>query len=842
MQSLDSPALKAYDPAAVESAWYAWWEKQNFFAPEYTADGKVKKAGKFVVVLPPPNVTGQLHIGHALTVAIQDTLIRWQRMLGKTVLYLPGFDHAGISTQNVVEKKLWATEKKTRHDFSREEFLKLVWAWKDEFSIKINTQLRRLGGSLDWSRVAFTMNDDVSKAVTENFVKLYEDGVIYRANRLVNWCVQLSTTLSNLEVVQTELKGRTLLNVPGYPENERIEFGVLTSFAYPVVGSDEKIVVATTRPETMLGDTAVAVHPDDKRYSHLVGKMLQHPFVDRQFPVIADTEVEMDFGTGAVKITPAHDLADYEKGKRHNLPFINLLNDDGTFNENAGQWQGVKRFTARRQIIEALKERGLYVGQTDNPMILPTCEKSKDIIEPIMKPQWWVRQKEMAHDAINAVKDGRIVIRPSVCEGDYFRWLENIQDWCISRQLWWGHRVPAYFVRLEDGTSRAEEPTHWVVARDLEEAQAKANKLFSGQKFTLEQDEDVLDTWFSSGLWPFSTLGWPNTDSKDFKDFYPTSLLETGWDILFFWVARMVMLGLKHTGDVPFTEVFCHALVRDAHGRKMSKSLGNVIDPIDVINGISLDALHEKLMTGNLDPKEIKRAKASQKEDFPKGIPQCGTDALRFGLCAYTTGGRDLNLDILRIEGYRKFCNKIYQATKFALLRLGDDYKPLPTECKTGNESLVENWIIHKMNNCAKNINAHLEARNFLEATNDIYQFWLTELCDVYIENSKVYILEGTPEERLSNQHTLYLCLDSALRMISPFMPFITEELWQRLPKRESVNVETIIRAEYPLYRKDFDDEESFENYNVVLDIIKVTRSTMSSNDVRANGRGKSIP
>ena len=558
-------------------------------------------------------------------------------MLGKTVLYVPGFDHAGISTQSVVEKKLWQVEGKTRHDYTREEFLEKVWLWKEEFSGKINAQLRRLGGSFDWTRVAFTMNDDLTRAVNENFVRLFEDGVIYRANRLVNWCCQLSTTLSNLEVDQLELKGRTLLHVPGYPENERVEFGVLTSFAYEIIGSDERIVVATTRPETMLGDTAVAVHPDDVRYQHLHGKLIQHPFIDRKLPIIADTEVDMTFGTGAVKITPAHDQADYLKGKRHNLPFINLLNDDGTYNENAGEWNGVKRFHVRRAIVQRLKDDGLFVEVVDNPMSIPQCAKSKDVIEPVMKPQWWVRQAEMAQAATAAVREGRILIRPRVSEQDFYRWMTDIQDWCISRQLWWGHRCPVYRVLFEG--KEIEDEEIWIAGRTLEEAEQKAGEKFKGQKYRLQQDEDVLDTWFSSALWPFSTLGWPD-QTEDMRNFYPTSLLETGWDILFFWVARMVMLGLKLTDNIPFTEVFCHALIRDAHGRKMSKTLGNVIDPIDVVEGISLEGLQNKLLGGNLDPREVEKAKSAQKQDFPNGIPQCGSDALRFALCAYTTGGQ----------------------------------------------------------------------------------------------------------------------------------------------------------------------------------------------------------
>ncbi|GME83736.1 unnamed protein product [Ambrosiozyma monospora] len=607
-------------------------------------------------------------------------------MKGKTVLYLPGFDHAGIATQSVVEKTIWAKEKKTRHDYGREEFIKKVWEWKDVYKNRIQGQFEKLGASYDWDREAFTLDPKLSAAVTEAFVKLHKDGTIYRDLRLVNWSVKLNTALSNLEVENKTIPGKTLVSVPGY--EEKVEFGVLTSFAYQVVGSDEKVVVATTRPETIFGDTAVAVHPKDSRYTHLHGKFLKHPFLDRNIPIITDAEaVDMEFGTGAVKITPGHDNNDYNTGKRHNLEFINIFTDDGKLNNNCGEWEGIRRFDARPLVIKKLKELGLYVGEEDNEMTLPTCSRSGDIIEPYLKPQWYVSQKKMAAAAIAVVKEGKIKIQPKSSEADYFRWLDGIHDWCISRQLWWGHRCPVYFVHIEGENNDHNDGKYWVSGRNVEEAQAKAEKLFPNAKFTLEQDEDVLDTWFSSGLWPFSTLGWPE-NTPDMKTFYPMSMLETGWDILFFWVTRMILLGVKLTGDVPFKEVFCHSLVRDAQGRKMSKSLGNVIDPSDVISGISLEDLHKQLLVGNLDPREVEKAKAGQKASYPNGIPECGTDALRFALCAYTTGGRDINLDILRVAGYRKFCNKIFQATKFVLMRLGDDYKP---PAKAG---LSENFTI----------------------------------------------------------------------------------------------------------------------------------------------------
>ncbi|KAI5966178.1 VAS1 [Candida pseudojiufengensis] len=832
---LDDLSFKAYNPKNVESSWYSWWENQGFFKPELTENGDIKSEGCFSIPCPPPNVTGALHIGHALTVSIQDTLIRWNRMKGKTTLFIPGFDHAGIATQSVVEKQIWLKEKKTRHDYGREKFIEKVWEWKEEYHQRIKNQFKKLGASYDWEREKFTLNPDLSKAVTEAFVRMHEDGTIYRASRLVNWSVKLNTAISNLEVDNKNISGKTLLSVPGY--DNKIEFGTLTSFSYQVENSNEKITVATTRPETIFGDTGIAVHPNDSRYKHLHGKYVLHPFLDRKLPIITDSEaVDMEFGTGAVKITPAHDQNDYNTGKRNNLEFINIYTDDGYLNENCGPaWKGMKRFDARSKVIEELKQKNLFVEQKDNEMTIPLCSRSGDIIEPLLKPQWYVNQKEMAKDAIAAVKNGDITITPKTSESEYFQWLENIQDWCISRQLWWGHRCPVYFVNIENEEHDKLDNNYWISGRTYEEALAKANEKFGDKKFELEQDEDVLDTWFSSGLWPISTLGWPD-NTKDMQLFNPMSMLETGWDILFFWVSRMILMSLKLTGKVPFKEVFCHSLVRDAQGRKMSKSLGNVIDPLDVITGIPLQGLHDKLTTGNLDPKELKKAMEGQKLSYPNGIPECGTDALRFALCAYSTGGRDINLDILRVEGYRKFCNKIYQATKFVLGKLGDDFKPQNTSDLSGNESLVEKWILTKLSITAKNTNEALEARNFGDATNHIYNYWY-DLCDVYIENSKSLIQDGTPEQKKSAQDTLYTSIDGALRLIHPFMPFVTEEMWQRLPRREGDLTKTISKAKYPTYLKDFDNQEALNAYDLVLDITKGARSLLAQYNIIKNGQ-----
>ncbi|KAH7329300.1 tRNA synthetases class I-domain-containing protein [Stachybotrys elegans] len=825
IRSFEDPHFKAYNPIAVESAWYSWWEKEGFFKPAFKPDGAVKDEGSFVISHPPPNVTGNLHMGHALGDSLQDLLIRWNRMQGKTTLWLPGCDHAGISTQSVVENMLWRRQQKTRHDLGREKFVETVMDWKQEYHVRINNALKKLGGSFDWSREAFTMDANLSAAVSETFVTLHEQGIIYRANRLVNWCTKLNTALSNLEVVNKELTGRTLLDVPGY--EKKVEFGVIVHFKYQIEGSDETIEVATTRIETMLGDTGIAVHPKDDRYKHLVGKTAVHPFIEgRKLPIIADEYVEMEFGTGAVKLTPAHDPNDFNLGQKHGLEFINIFTDDGLLNENAGPYKGQKRFDVRYTIQDDLKQKGLYVDKKDNPMKVPLCDKSKDIIEPIMKPQWWVRTKELAEPAMQVVRDGQIKIKPESAEKSYFRWMEGINDWCISRQLWWGHRCPVYFAKVEGETSDVNDDKLWFSGRSREEAEEKVKAALPGKKFTLEQDEDVLDTWFSSGLWPFSTLGWPK-QTHDLETLYPTSVLETGWDILFFWIARMVMLGLKMTGKVPFTEVYCHTLVRDSEGRKMSKSLGNVIDPLDVIYGIKLEDLHKKLHEGNLHPSEIQKATKFQKTTFPDGIPQCGADALRFTMINATTGGTDINLDVKTIHGYRKFCNKIFQATKYVLGSLPSDFVPNKSGISTG-KTLAERWILHKMNSAAKEINQALTDREFSKSTILIYRYWYSELCDVYIENSKAIIRDGTPEERDSAIQTLYTALEAALTMIHPFMPFLTEEMWQRMPRRPEDDTKSIMVAKYPTYVAELDDPQSEYAYELVLGCTKAARSLMA--------------
>ncbi|XP_048325776.1 valine--tRNA ligase, mitochondrial 1 isoform X1 [Ziziphus jujuba] len=819
---------KQYSPSAVEKSWYSWWEKSQFFV----ADANSSKL-PFVIVLPPPNVTGALHIGHALTAAIQDTMIRWRRMSGYNVLWVPGMDHAGIATQVVVEKKLMRERKLSRHDIGREKFVSEVWDWKDKHGGTILQQLRRLGASLDWSREFFTMDEKRSKAVTEAFVRLYKEGLIYRDLRLVNWDCVLRTAISDIEVDYIDIKERTRLKVPGY--DKPVEFGVLTSFAYPLEDKElGEIVVATTRVETMLGDTAIAVHPDDKRYHRLHGKFAIHPFNGRRIPIICDAIlVDPEFGTGAVKITPAHDPNDFEVGKRHKLEFINIFTDDGKINGNGGsEFAGMPRFKAREAVTESLKKKGLFKEAKTNEMRLGICSRSNDVVEPLIKPQWYVSCSTMAKKSLDAAmdeEDRKLEIIPKQYNADWKRWLENIRDWCISRQLWWGHRIPAWYVTLEDDDLKevGAYNDHWLVARNEEEAQEEAKKIYAGKKFQLNQDPDVLDTWFSSGLLPLSVLGWPD-DTEDLKAFYPTSVLETGHDILFFWVARMVMLGIELGGNVPFSKVYLHPMIRDAHGRKMSKSLGNVIDPLEVINGITLEGLHKRLEEGNLDPKELVVAKEGQMKDFPSGIAECGADALRFALVSYTAQSDKINLDIQRVVGYRQWCNKLWNAVRFAMSRLGEDYVPpsnvipdvLPFSCQ---------WILSVLNKAIARTVSSLELYEFSDASSALYSWWQYQLCDVFIEVIKPYFAGNDPKhssERSSAQDTLWLCLDYGLRLLHPFMPFVTEELWQRLPSpKDCKRPASIMICEYPSIVESWTNERVESEMQLIDSAVKSLRS-----------------
>lgn len=810
-KSVTNDLANTYIPRQVEHSWYSYWEKSGFFKPEYDklearlkGDTKGLTRDKFVIVIPPPNVTGTLHIGHALTCAIQDCLTRWNRMRGLETLWVPGADHAGIATQVVVEKKIQREQNKTRHDLGRKAFIKEVWKWKREKGEFIFDQLRRLGCSLDWDRAVFTLDPKMVRAVQEAFKRLFNSGHITRNKRLVNWSCRLKSAISDIEVDHEELTERKTLQVPGY--DKRIEFGIIETFAYEVYNQEgteisDKIWVSTTRLETMLGDTAVAVHPEDERYKNFHGLFAKHPFCDRKLRIVCDDKVEKEFGTGAVKITPAHDYEDYDKGLRHGLDFINIFTDDGLIVEGFGRFSGMKRFDARFAIRDELKNLGLMVEEKpkSNPMRVPLCSRSKDIVEPRIKEQWFMNCEPFARRALELSSNGQLKI-PKSHMNRWNRWLDpesiSKHPWCISRQLWWGHRIPAYRVSIKGGTE-----VHWVSGVDLEDAKREACKKLNIQdasQLTLEQDEDVLDTWFSAGLFPFGVFGWPDANGADLSRFYPTDLLETGEDIMFFWVARMVMFGLALTDRLPFSEVYFHSIVRDAEGRKMSKSLGNVIDPLDVISGVTLPELNSKLANSNLDPKEYERALVGQKKLFPSGIPECGTDALRFKLCEYCSGSGDINLRIEQLVGDRVLCNKIWQACKFAFLTLGESFKFSYSHLETSGRSSEDLEILNKLLHAVTESNEGFSTYTFRRATVGCRTFWREELCSVYIE----YIKKLKKDDQLGvvSQQTLFICLDVGLRLLHPLMPFITEELYQRLMAKYSLDqsLPSICVARYP--------------------------------------------
>lgn len=810
---LSETMARTYQPRAVEAAWYEWWEKKGFFHVDARDMLGKKPEEAFIMVIPPPNVTGSLHLGHALMCAVEDALARFHRMHGKVTLWLPGVDHAGIATQAVVEKQLQKEQGIDRHALGRDEFVNQVWNWKNEYGGKIVHQLRRIGSSLDWDREEFTMSDKLNNAVKEAFVRFYDDGLIYRDTRLVNWSSTLHTAISDIEVDNVEIEAFTKRKVPGHEKD--VEFGVLTKFAYKVDGTHEELVVATTRLETMLGDTGVAVHPDDARYKHLIGMEIVHPLVKRRLPIVADAElVDMAFGTGVVKITPAHDPNDFASGRRNKLPEVTIFDLNGDINENGGKrFQGMKRYVARVEVERALEELNLLRGKEPNPMSLPVCSRSGDIVEPLLIPQWWLDCKELAKRSVDAVRNSELEIVPPQFQETWFRWLDNIRDWCISRQLWWGHRIPAYLATVKDSSS----PGIWVVGRTEEEARDRAAKEIEADKdsILLRQDDDVLDTWFSSGLFPFSVFGWPEK-TADLDAFYPTTLLETGHDILFFWVARMVMMGIGLTGKLPFNTVLLHSLVRDKKGRKMSKSLGNVIDPLEVINGTTLASLEEKIKKSNLPPAEIKRAIADQKEDYPNGIPECGADALRIGLLAYMTQGGDINLDVQRVIGYRNFCNKLWNATKFALGNLDKDFtfseEGLRDAISLGEP--LDLWILSRLNTTCEEVNEAFRSFNLGDAVSIAYRFWMTELCAVYLEGLKP-VLRGNEEDRkAASKMVLFECLSAGIRILHPMIPFVTEELYQRLPG--PIVPESICTAKYPAA----DESRHFEGAELRLEAV----------------------
>uniref|UniRef100_A0A673HCB2 Valine--tRNA ligase, mitochondrial n=1 Tax=Sinocyclocheilus rhinocerous TaxID=307959 RepID=A0A673HCB2_9TELE len=796
------PFPQSYSPEYVEFGWYQWWEKQGFFSPEQHPHAVDKY---FSLCIPPPNVTGTLHLGHALTVAIEDALARWRRMQGYKVLWLPGCDHAGIATQSVVERKLMREQGKCRQDYSREEFLKQVWRWKNQKGDEIYYQLRKLGASLDWSRACFTMDPGFSIAVTEAFIRLCDSGLIYRSEGLVNWSCALESAISDIEVDSKELSGRTLLSVPGY--EQKVEFGIMWTFS-----------VCSISPDTMLGDVAIAVHPDDPRYKDLHGKHCRHPFTERLLPIVTDSMVDMAFGTGAVKVTPAHDHTDFLLSQRHSLPSLTVIGGDGIMTSDCGQWlEGVKRFDARERVITALMERKLFRGKKKHPMSLPICSRSGDVIEPLLKKQWFVRCQEMSR---KAVEEGDLQIIPHFYTKMWKSWLSNSSDWCISRQLWWGHQIPAYRVTLENSKDTEEQ---WVWGRSAAEARQRAAVKFgvNPDAITLTQDPDVLDTWFSSGLFPFAMLGWPQ-QTEDLKQFYPNSILETGSDLIFFWVARMVMLGRELTGQLPFKQVLFHSLVRDKYGRKMSKSLGNVIDPLDVISGVSLERLQEKVREGNLDPRESIVAMEAQKKDFPKGIPECGTDALRFALCSYKAQGEDISLSVSHVLSCRHFCNKMWQTVRFTLATLHD--ASLPTSlAETYPLSSMDRWICSRLHSTVQQCERGFESYELHTVTSALHSFWLHSLCDVYLESIKPVL-----KERQVAASVLYHSVSISLALLSPFMPFLTEELWQRLlPYTDSDGTSRSLCVQpYPktsqLEHWCFPKEEA--DFSLVEEVVRVAR------------------
>ncbi len=748
---------KGYEPRDVETKWYRNWEESGYFH----ADENSPKP-HYSIVIPPPNVTGVLHMGHALNNTLQDILARYKRMSGHEVLWMPGTDHAGIATQNVVEKQL-AAQGKDRHELGREAFVERVWQWREESGGQIINQLKKLGASCDWERERFTMDEGLSKAVREVFVRLHEEGLIYRDNRLINWCPRCHTALSDLEVEHDEKKGH------------------LWRLRYPVPGTERFLVVATTRPETMLGDTAVAVHPEDERYVDLIGKSVLLPLVNREIPVIADDYVDREFGTGVVKITPAHDFNDFEVGRRHDLPMINIFDNSGNVNENGGPYAGLERYEARKRVVADLEALGLLEKTEDYGLSVGECYRCKTVIEPYLSLQWYVKVGPLAEEAIKAVQDGRTRIVPEQWEKTYFEWMFNIKDWCISRQIWWGHRIPAWYC---DACGEV------IVARHDPERCPCGGEL--------RQDNDVLDTWFSSALWPFSTMGWPE-DTETLRKFYPTSCLVTGFDILFFWVARMMMMGLKFMGEVPFREVYIHALVRDAQGQKMSKSKGNVIDPLGVID-------------------------------------EYGADAFRFTLAAFAAMGRDIKLSTERISGYRAFANKLWNAARFSLMNLeGFDPKGIDLE---GHElSLADAWILERLAQATEGATRALETYKFNEAASILYAFTWNEFCDWYIELVKDDLYGGDPQTKHRAQSVLYTVLERLLRLLHPVMPFITEEIWQSLPGERPTA--SIMLASWPDAQGLPRRRDGAARMEKIMDVVRAIRNIRGEMDVTP---GKQIP
>ena len=804
IQAALSQLENAYNPSAVEAGMYQGWEESGYFQPTFDKDES------FSIALPPPNVTGSLHMGHGFNNAIMDALTRYHRMDGDNTLWQPGTDHAGIATQMVVERRLNA-EGIRRHDLGRDAFIDKIWEWKEESGDNITTQIRRLGSSVDWSRERFTMDDGLSNAVKEVFVRLFDEGLIYRGKRLVNWDPKFQTALSDLEVENHDEKGN------------------LWHFRYYFTDKDlttqdgkNYLVVATTRPETLLGDTAVAVNPSDERYAHLVGKTITLPITGRIVPIVADDYVDIEFGTGCVKITPAHDFNDYELGRRHELPLINVLdahanilpqmeiypdlqtrepNLETTPSDHAGDsYAGLERFTARVKMVAQAQEEGWLDSIEDYELKAPRGDRSGVIVEPWLTDQWYVAVNKLAGPAIDAVENGDIEFVPAQYKNMYMAWMTDLQDWCISRQLWWGHRIPAWY---DDATGEI------YVARDEAEVRTKYNL---SDDIKLRQDDDVLDTWFSSGLWTFSTLGWadPAADKKVLETFHPTSVLVTGFDIIFFWVARMIMLTMHFvknddgTPQVPFKTVYVHGLVRDGQGQKMSKSKGNVLDPIDIIDGIDLETLVEKRTSNMMNPKDAAKIEKQTRKEFPEGIPAYGTDALRFTFTSLASTGRDINFDLKRVEGYRNFCNKIWNASRFVLMNCVDkegSALPIDQSAKPEVWELPEKWIMSRLNSSVQNIHQHFNQYRLDMVSHDIYEFIWNEYCDWYVELAKASLNDDsvTDERKAQIRYVLLHVLESSMRFTHPIMPYLTEEIWQTIaPLLDRKNTDSIVIADYP--------------------------------------------
>jgi valyl-tRNA synthetase len=784
---------KTYQPKQLEQHWYQTWEERGYFAAQ--GEGE-----PYCIVIPPPNVTGRLHMGHGFQDAIMDALIRHQRMLGKSTLWQVGTDHAGIATQMVVERQLNAAGT-SRSEIGRDEFIRKVWDWKEESGGIITQQIRRLGASIDWDRERFTMDDQLSAVVEKAFIQLYDEGLIYRGNRLVNWDPQLHTAISDLEVVSEE------------------ENGSLWHFKYPIAETGDYLVIATTRPETLLGDSAVAVHPEDERYTHLIGKFVNLPLCNRLIPIIADDYVDPAFGTGCVKITPAHDFNDYEVGKRHNLDVINILTKDASINDEAPEaYIGLDRFEARKQIVADLEALGLLEKVEPHTLKIPRGDRSGVVIEPYLTHQWYVAIQDLADPAIKAVENGDIEFVPKNWENTYFAWMRNIQDWCISRQLWWGHRIPAWY----------DQEGNVYVAPTAEAAIAKY-KLASGT--VLEQDPDVLDTWFSSGLWTFSTLGWPD-DTEYFDKFHPTSVLVTGFDIIFFWVARMIMMTLKFTGQIPFKKVYITGLVRDENGQKMSKSKGNILDPIDLIDGIDLESLVTKRTADMMQPQLKQKIETVTRESFPNGIEAYGTDALRFTFYSLASTGRDIKFDLGRTEGFRNFCNKIWNAARYVLMNT--EQQVIASSMNTDKLSIADRWILSRFDRASAAVESAMTEYRFDLASQALFEFIWNEYCDWYVELSKPVLWneEEDPEAAATTRLVLLSVLEQSLRLLHPFMPFITEEIWQKinpLLKGNKQDVESIMLAAYPVPTNalDMDAEADVEWIKGVILAIRNIRGEM---------------